>query len=89
MLNRSLAVLILLLLFSCRSNDFQKNPLDELIRDMTDEPVYSIMLYDMDEEGTFFKDYKHQYRILKGKEGEVPEEKITEWIPVSEEFFKP
>lgn len=77
-----------LLLISCRSNDFEKSPVDELIRDMTDTPVYSIILYDMNEEGSFFKDYQHQYRIIKeSKEGATPEEEITEWMPVSEDFF--
>ena len=77
-----------ILLFSCRSGDFQKNPVDVLMRDMTDVPVYSIMLYDMDEEGTFFKEYKQQYRILKEtKDGEKPEEVITDWYNVSEDFF--
>ncbi len=77
-----------LLLISCRSNDFEKSPVDELVRDMTDTPVYSIILYDMDEEGSFFKDYKHQYRIIKeSKEGATPEEEITDWMPVSEDFF--
>ena len=83
-----LTFLIPLLLVSCRSNDFEKNPVDVLVRDMTDTPVYSIILYDMDEEGTFFKDYRHQYRIIKeSKEGATPEEVITDWYPVSEEFF--
>ena len=79
--------LALLLLTSCRSSNFEKSPVDVMIRDMTNEPVYSIILYDMNEEGTFFKDYYHKYRILKGKEGEVPEEEITDWMPVSEDFF--
>ncbi len=79
---------ILLLLISCRSNDFEKSPVDELVRDMTETPVYSVILYDMDEEGSFFKDYKHQYRIIKeSKEGATPEEEITDWMPVSEDFF--
>ena len=81
-------LLIPLLFLSCRSNDFEKSPVDELIRDMTDTPVYSIILYDMNEEGSFFKDYQHQYRIIKeSKEGATPEEVITDWMPVSEDFF--
>ena len=87
-MTRSFYVLsIVLLLSACRSNDFQKSPVDNMIRDMTNTPVYSIILYDMNQEGTFFPEYQHQYRILKGKEGEVPEEEITDWVPVSEDFF--
>ncbi len=78
----------MLLLSACSGNSFQKNPVDQLVKDMTNTPVYSIMLYDMEEEGTFFKEYQHQYRILKQStaEGE-PEEVITDWYRVSDDFF--
>lgn len=73
---------------SCASNDFEKNPVDVLMRDMTNTPIYSILLYDMNVEGTFFKEYQHQYRILKQDSvGDQPEEIITDWYPVSESFF--
>ena len=84
-----LFLLVPLLLISCRSNDFQKNPVDKMIRDMTDVPVYSIILYDMNQEGTFFPEYQHQYRILKGPEGEVPEEEITDWVPGERRVLQP
>lgn len=88
MKNRSFLLLIVCFFWSCQTKDFQKNPVDEMIRDMTNVPIYSIILYDMDAEGTFFKEYRHQYRILKEtKEGEKPEEVITDWYPVSESFF--
>lgn len=88
MKDKPLILLFLFLLCSCKSNDFQKNPVDVMIRDMTDVPIYAIMLHDMDVEGTFFKEYKHQYRILKqDKEGEKPEEVVTDWHKVSEDFF--
>lgn len=90
MKNSATSSLLLLVFFfvSCQSNDFQKSPVDEMIRDMTEVPVYSIILYDMNVEGTFFKEYKHQYRILKEtKEGAEPEEVITDWYTVSEAFF--
>jgi len=79
---------IALLLSSCGGKDFKKNPVDELIKEMTDAHTYSIILYDMEVEGTFFKDYKHQYRIVKQpKEDGKPEEEITKWYDVSEGFF--
>jgi hypothetical protein len=79
---------ILLLLASCGGKDFQENPVDTLIRDMTDAENFSIILYDMNVEGTFFKDYQHQYRIIKQSSAEAePTEEITEWTKVSEEFF--
>lgn len=80
--------LTLLFLASCGGNDFEKNPVDVMIRDMTNTPVYSIMLYDMREEGTFFKEYEHQYRILKQDTPDgKPEEEITGWYDVSKDFF--
>lgn len=88
MKHKSCIVLLILLLSACSGNDFQKNPVDTMIRDMTDTPIYSIMLYDMNEEGTFFKDYQHQYRILKQSSPEAePEEVITDWYTVSDDFF--
>lgn len=77
-----------LILTSCGGNDFEKNPVDLMIRDMTNTPVYSIMLYDMREEGTFFKEYEHQYRIIKQDTPDAePEEEITGWYDVSKDFF--
>ncbi|WKN31268.1 hypothetical protein PZB74_20155 [Porifericola rhodea] len=81
-------VLAVFLLSACSGNDFKKNPVDVLIRDMTETPIYSIILYDMNVEGTFFKDYEHQYRIIKQSSPDAkPEEVITDWYPVEENFF--
>ena len=79
---------LLLLLTSCGGSDFEKNPVDVMIRDMTDVPQYTIILYDMREEGTFFKDYEHQYRVIKqDSEDAKPEEEVTRWYDVSKDFF--
>lgn len=89
MKNIPILTLVILLLTACSGKDFQKSPVDQLIKQMTSTPIYSIMLYDMDVEGTFFKDYQHQYRILKQSSADAePEEIITEWFNVSENFFK-
>ena len=78
----------ILALVACRSNNFEKSPVDEMIRNMTNDPAYSIILYDMDQQGTFFPEYRHQYRILKeSPQDSVPKEEITEWYTVSEDFF--
>lgn len=88
MKKNSACILILLLLASCGGNNFEKNPVDIMIRDMTDIPVYTILLYDMREEGTFFKEYEHQYRVLKQETPDAkPEEEITGWTEVSKDFF--
>ena len=82
-------MLILVLLFTrCSTSNFEQTPLDSLIKDMTPLPSYTVMLYDMKEEGTFFKDYQHQYRILKKETSKSQiEEEITPWYDVNEGFF--
>lgn len=74
-------------LASCGSG-FEKSPLDNLIRDMSDVPAYSIILHDMNVEGTVFDDYYHQYEIIKIREGVEPEREVTDWIEVPEELFQ-
>lgn len=53
---------------------------------MAGEPTFSIILHDMDVEGTFFKVYKHQYRVItQGATG--AEENKTGWYEVEKEYF--
>ncbi|MEQ9443919.1 MAG: hypothetical protein RIG62_33070 [Cyclobacteriaceae bacterium] len=88
MMKYAIAFFSILSLVACRSSSFEKSPVDELIRDMTDDPAYSIILYDMDQQGSFFPEYRHQYRIMKeSPQDSVPEEEITSWYTVSEDFF--
>lgn len=89
-----LFVFFIVLVYACSRNcesDYSepiKSPVDEMVKIMADVPTYSIILYDMNTEGSIFKEYYHQYRIIKeDKNGEVGEE-ITDWHPVGEEFFK-
>lgn len=64
-----------------------KTPVDELVKNLADEPTFSIILNDMNTKGTFFKDYLHQYKVItEGQDGE-PQQKITEWYEVNENFF--
>jgi hypothetical protein len=84
-MKKYLVMLPMLFIFGC-GESFQKNPVDDMIKEMTSVPVFSIILYDMEERGTFFKDYFHQYRIIRTEKGE-PKEEITPWIEVKEDFF--
>ncbi len=70
----------------CSSKKFKKTPLDNFIIENSNEKEFSVILEDMDVEGTFFKSYKHKYRIIKHKD-DVPYEETTNWIEVSEKFF--
>ena len=77
----------LFLLYSCGGGrTFRKSPVDVMIRDMANEPVFSIILHDMEVEGSFRKSYQHKYKIIKEKDS-VPYEKITDWLQVSEDYF--
>ena len=64
---------------------WKKSPVDELIKQLSDEQNFSIILFDMDanESGN---DYKHQYQILIQKPDTVLEKK-TDWKQVDEAFF--
>ncbi|PWJ44532.1 hypothetical protein [Sediminitomix flava] len=53
--------------FSCSSDRMVKSPVDELVRTMDQEKNFTIVLYDMDIEGSIFETYKHKYKILTPK----------------------
>ena len=84
---KKLVVLILIISLTGCGGGFEKTPVDKMISDMSNINAYSIILYDMDVQGTFFKDYLHQYRIIKTENDQVDEE-VTRWIEVSEDFFR-
>ncbi len=77
---------IVLFIAACSSNDFKKSPVDNLIKEMSTQPKYTILLHDMDVEGTFSKTYKHQYQIITEKDS-TPSAETTDWYEVSENFF--
>lgn len=81
-----IGIIFLIILNNCSSQKFTRNPVDDMIRDMSADSVFSIILFDIDEEGTFFKTYKHKYRVISEVDG-LPQEKTTGWYEVSKEFF--
>jgi len=72
---------------SCGGKDFKKTPLDNYIVENSNEKVFSVILEDMDVDGTFFKTYLHKYKVIKHKEDDTPYEQVSDWIEVSEKFF--
>lgn len=77
-----------LLLWSCGRREFVKNPVDQLILEMDKVKNFTIILYDMDIEGTFSETYKHRYKIITHEDtSSIPKETITDWMVVDEEFF--
>ena len=71
-----------------REERFVKNPVDNIVRDMPTDRVFSIILYDMNVEGNFRERFFHQYRILEETEPGTPTERITDWMEVDERYFK-
>lgn len=85
-MNRKLSYLLLFVFIIGCGRNFYKSPVDQLIVQMDSEPTFSILLYDMDVEGSFFKTYKHRYKIITtGVDG--PEVAVTDWIEVDENYF--
>ncbi|MFK7952287.1 MAG: hypothetical protein AB8B73_05530 [Ekhidna sp.] len=75
-----------LFLSSCGGSSYKKSPLDELVRDLPRDEVFSVILYDMDQKGNFSSSYYHQYQLIREIEGEVSES-IIDWKEVSEDEF--
>ena len=89
---------VLWILQACSSEEYTKSPLDTLIRDMDRKKNFTIILYDMDVEGSFFSTYKHRYKIIteeaKNTKGDstynkaiIPKEKISKWYEVTKQEF--
>lgn len=63
----------------------KKSPVDILVRDLSTEQNFSIILYDMDYDEAK-NQYKHQYNVLVEKDDSVQVIK-TDWLVVSSVFF--
>lgn len=60
-----------------------KDPLVQIKRDLADTPTYSIVLHDMKEKGNFFKEYLHQYQIVRPEQATE-----TDWLEVPKKLFR-
>jgi len=86
-MNKILSFLLLVALVGCSGGyQWQKSPVDILIRDLSQKESFSIILYDMDVTGSFAKSYQHQYKVIT-IENDEPHEELTQWYQVSEPFF--
>lgn len=81
-------VLIILMMVGCGGRKFVKNPVDIIIRDIPSDRVFSIILNDMDVEGSFVNTYMHQYKIIIENEEGIPEESDPMWVEVEESYFE-
>ncbi|MDX2306110.1 MAG: hypothetical protein NW226_25085 [Microscillaceae bacterium] len=85
----SLIVLILVVFLSaCETKNKYEgpSPVDLMIRDLSNEPTFSIILFDMqlDESKGL---YQHKYRVKTNIEDSTSQPKTTDWVDVSESFF--
>ena len=86
---KSAVTLVLIFgLAGCGGKKFVKNPIDDIIKSMPTGSIFSIVLNDMDVQGSFFHEYSHQYKIIEETAPGNLEERITEWYPVEERVFE-
>ncbi|MEM8894089.1 MAG: hypothetical protein AAGC88_05895 [Bacteroidota bacterium] len=82
----ALTLFMVMMLSSC-GGGYKKSPLDQIIRDLPNDQVFSVVLYDMDVEGSFIQQYMHQYQIIsENARGEI-DDRTTDWYEVSEKEF--
>ena len=60
-----------------------RNPVEEMQKSLANAPEYMILLEDMREEGRFFTDYYHKYKVIQGDR-----QRVTNWIEVSESVYR-
>lgn len=82
----SLMVVAFLVLSSCGGSDFRKSPVDDIVRDLPTDQIFSIILYDMDQKGNFSNTYYHKYQIIRELDGDASEV-LTDWKEVGEKDF--
>jgi hypothetical protein len=75
-----LTIALLLLLAGCGADS---TPLSDIEGALKNVGSYSIILEDMKEEGNFFKDYYHKYRILQEDKAST-----TDWLKVPEDVYR-
>lgn len=76
----AVGLLATLLLYGCGG---PRPPLDDIRVALKGVPTYSVILHDMKEEGSFFKNFFHQYRVISEKET-----RETNWLEVPTQTFK-
>lgn len=74
------AICLAIIVSGCASD---RLPIEKINRQLQKIPTYSIILEDMNIEGTFLKQYYHKYRIV----GES-DQTVTNWLKVPEKYYQ-
>ncbi|NOX36005.1 MAG: hypothetical protein GXO78_00560 [Calditrichaeota bacterium] len=88
---RGWIILMAALLLSCAA---RFSPLEQLKEQYARYPEFTIILNDMKEEGNFFKDYYHQYKVIYAEPvAENPDSlvyftEITDWYKVDRKTYE-
>lgn len=81
-------LMLVMSLVGCGGKKFTKNPVDVIIKDIPTDQVFSVILNDMDVEGSFFSTYKHEYKVIQEREVGKPEEYSSGWYEVDKRTFE-
>lgn len=87
-MKRLITILIVFTVLQSCSSEYKKNPVDVLIVQMSDVKPFSIILEDMDVDGSFSHTYLHKYKIITEDADSVPQSRVTGWEEVSEQYFR-
>jgi len=71
--------------YSQQQAAYEKSPVDILIRDLSNEKSFSIILFDMDYDESA-DTYKHQYTVMVDRDDSVYVQ-TSDWVDVSSTFF--
>lgn len=82
-------LLFAILFMSCAASP----PLERLQKELNRYPEYSIILDDMKEEGNFFKDYYHRYKIVYAEDTASDADtsyrtELTDWYKVKKKTYQ-
>jgi hypothetical protein len=87
-LKKLLIAFVLVIPSACGNQpDLSKKPVDEIVKSLNQVNNFSILLYDMDTEGSFFTKYRHQYQIIQGDSITGIKTDTTGWYEVSKDNF--
>lgn len=84
---------LLLLMFYVAAACATRTPFDAVKQQYAEYPEYSIILEDMREEGNFFKDYFHRYKIVYGRaqagsDSLVFDTVTSDWVEVEKRDYE-